>query len=100
MASKNTFCKEMLQNLYEKVKIKYGIDVDLKPEQEDALVSLLNQNDCLCVLPTGYGKSLIYTVLPLLWDEVIMPCNVIFIQCLTYSLIQLKYKQCETYISA
>ena len=32
----------------------------LKPEQKEALESLLRGNDVFCVLPTGFGKSLIY----------------------------------------
>ena len=32
----------------------------LKPEQEVAVKSLLDIKDVLAVLPTGYGKSLIY----------------------------------------
>ena len=32
----------------------------LKPEQEVAVMSLLVGKDVLAVLPTGYGKSLIY----------------------------------------
>ena len=27
------------------------------------------EKDCLCVLPTGYGKSLIYQLLPFVFDE-------------------------------
>ena len=32
----------------------------LKSEQREALQSLLRKNDVFCVLPTGFGKSLIY----------------------------------------
>ena len=32
----------------------------LKPEQEVAVKSLIDGKDALAVLPTGYGKSLIY----------------------------------------
>lgn len=34
----------------------------LKPEQQQAIDSLLNGQDVLAVLPTGFGKSMIYTV--------------------------------------
>ena len=27
------------------------------------------EKDCLCVLPTGYGKSLIYQLVPFVFDE-------------------------------
>lgn len=36
----------------------------LKPEQREALSSVLERNDTIVVLPTGYGKSLIYLLLP------------------------------------
>ena len=35
-------------------------ELKLKPEQEVAVKSLLDGKDVLAVLPTGYGKSLIY----------------------------------------
>ena len=34
----------------------------LKPEQEVVVKSLLDGKDVLVVLPTGYGKSLIYQI--------------------------------------
>ena len=36
--------------------------VRLKREQKQAIVSLLNGEDVLAVLPTGFGKSMIFTV--------------------------------------
>ena len=41
-------CKEKLSGLL------------LKPEQKKAIISLLNGKDVFAVLPTGFGKSLIY----------------------------------------
>ena len=36
-----------------------------EPKQEEALEkTVLDGQDCLIVLPTGYGKSLIYQLLP------------------------------------
>ena len=35
-------------------------DIVLKPEQDSAVRALLSGRDVLAVLPTGYGKSLIY----------------------------------------
>ena len=34
--------------------------LQLKPEQRNAVEYLLNHDDVLAVLPTGYGKSLIF----------------------------------------
>ena len=32
----------------------------LKPEQEECLINILNGGDVVALLPTGFGKSLIY----------------------------------------
>ena len=46
---------------------KYGFqDLRLREEQYEVLKSIvLGKSDVLAVLPTGYGKSLIYQLLPL-----------------------------------
>ena len=46
-------------------------NLTLKPKQKEALQSIVfNSQDCLIVLPTGYGKSLIYQKLLLsLFDK-------------------------------
>jgi superfamily II DNA helicase RecQ len=36
----------------------------LKPKQFECLTACLKGNDVICVLPTGYGKSLVYELLP------------------------------------
>ena len=41
----------------------------LKPLQTKCLVSMIKGDDVFGVLPTGYGKSLIYTVLPWLLKQ-------------------------------
>ena len=38
----------------------------LKPKQVICLETLYLQKDVMCVLPTGYGKSLIFHLLPML----------------------------------
>ena len=38
----------------------------LKPKQVVCLESIFLQNDVLCVLPTGYGESLIFHLVPML----------------------------------
>ena len=42
----------------------------LKKEQEEAIHHLLLQKDVMCVLKTGFGKSLIYGALCLIKREV------------------------------
>jgi len=39
----------------------FGIE-QLRPEQESAMVAILEGHDALVALPTGFGKSLIYQV--------------------------------------
>ena len=39
----------------------FGIE-RLRPEQESAMVAILEGRDALVALPTGFGKSLIYQV--------------------------------------
>ena len=43
--------------------------INLKPKQVVCLEALFNNKDTLAVLPTGYGKSLLYKVLPVLLAE-------------------------------
>ena len=46
-------------------------NLTLKPKLKEALQSIVfNGLDCLIVLPTGYGKSLIYQMLPSLFDKI------------------------------
>ena len=42
---------------------------NLKPHQEEAIVEFVSGKDVLMTLPTGYGKSLCYQSLPLVYDE-------------------------------
>ena len=43
---------------------KIGIEYQLKEKQLETLKKLWEKRDCICVLPTGYGKSIIYQLLP------------------------------------
>ena len=42
---------------------------NLKKEQRECLEKVLSNEDVLAVLPTGYGKSLIYQLLPSVYEE-------------------------------
>ena len=46
-----------------------GVDT-LKEKQEEAIMSFLQGNDTFVSLPTGYGKSLIYALLPYTFDMI------------------------------
>ena len=50
------------------VKDTLGI-TELKPEQQEAVELLLDGKNVFVTLPTGYGKSAIYQVLPLCTQE-------------------------------
>lgn len=49
-------------------KEKIGIQT-LKEKQEEALRVLYDNRDLVCVLPTGYGKSVIFQMLPFLMQK-------------------------------
>ncbi len=42
---------------------------ELKPKQTEAILAVLAGKDTFVSLPTGYGKSIIYGVLPPLFDK-------------------------------
>ena len=42
----------------------------LKPKQKESIISFVDGNNVLVSLPTGYGKSIIYLLLPLVFDRV------------------------------
>ena len=42
----------------------------LKSKQKAALTSFINGRDTFVSLPTGYGKSIIYSVLPLAYNMI------------------------------
>ena len=43
----------------------------LKPEQADVIEAFVNGRDVFAVLPTGYGKSLCYGCLPVVFDKLL-----------------------------
>ena len=44
---------------------------DPRPQQMEAIKSFTQGKDVFVSLPTGYGKSLIYSVLPYAYDELL-----------------------------
>lgn len=44
------------------------LSIDLKEKQLEAILEFLSGKDVFVSLPTGYGKSLIYEILPLVFD--------------------------------
>ena len=51
---------DVVESTLRDVNLSSGTEIVLKPEQESAVRALLADRDVLAVLPTGYGKSLIY----------------------------------------
>ena len=49
---------------------KLGWEITLKPHQVTAVNAALKGEDVLVVLPTGYGKSIIYICLPAVMEQV------------------------------
>ena len=47
------------------------LSYSLKNEQETAILNILNNKHVYCMLPTGYGKSDIYVLPPLILQQVI-----------------------------
>ncbi len=61
----------------------------LKPKQTDVLYSILERKDTLAVLPTGYGKSLLFEMVPYVLENAVA-----IIACPLTSIIQ---EQLERY---
>jgi ATP-dependent DNA helicase RecQ len=47
-----------LRNKFEEIKSNFGITFDAKDEQLQCVSSVLNGQNVLCFLPTGFGKTL------------------------------------------
>ena len=41
----------------------------LKDKQKEAICSFVNGRDCFVILPTGYGKTICYVLLPYVYDH-------------------------------
>ena len=45
--------------------------IELKEKQTEAIYGILSRKDTFVALPTGYGKSIIYGILPLAFDQLL-----------------------------
>lgn len=52
------------------VNTRYKLNLKLKPEQTEVLTLLETNKNVMAILPTGFGKSLLYLLPPLMLDEV------------------------------
>ena len=65
MAETLTELDQQLDKVLDYGLAKLGMDRNtLKDKQRDAIKSLMNWNDTMVILPTGYGKSLVYHAAP------------------------------------
>ena len=60
--------EEVAKSVITKCIQKLGY-LQLKPEQLKVIMEFVNGRDVFAVLPTGYGKTLCYACLPLIFDE-------------------------------
>ena len=66
-------CEELSLSTKQSEAIEYavlhlGLEA-LKPKQREAIASYVSGNDTFVVLPTGYGKSVVYAALPMIFDK-------------------------------
>ena len=59
-----------IDSVIDLVCAQHNCRFSLKQEQREAISHLVNKKDVFVVLPTGFGKSLVYQLLPLVLDEV------------------------------
>ena len=57
--------------------------VELKEKQKEAIKSFVEGNDVLVILPTGYGKSLCFALLPLVFDYLRGEANTSIVICVS-----------------
>ena len=65
----NTEVQRCCRNFYN-VCAKYKLQYELREEQKAVLDHVVHGRDCMCVLPTGYGKTDTFMLAPALKDEV------------------------------
>ena len=69
MASVGEIREEKLEAAVDNAAKAIGI-YELKEEQKTAVCSLVSGNDVFVSLPTGYGKSICFVLLPLVFERV------------------------------
>ena len=54
---------DSIPSIFTQVKQKYNLPFELKEKQAEAIEKLICNEDVLCVLPTGFGKSYTYALI-------------------------------------
>ena len=55
-------------NIVDEVAKEFGFT--LKEKQKEVISAFISGNDVFCCLPTRYGKSLCYSILPKVYDRI------------------------------
>ena len=63
---------DKLSSAANEAALKLGY-ASLRPEQLEVVIQFLSGRDVFAVLPTGFGKSLCFAVLPLAFDKLSRP---------------------------
>ena len=63
-----TYSQEQINSAIVYALGKLGVE-NLKDKQQEAVEAFVNESDTFVSLPTGYGKSLCYSILPLVFDS-------------------------------
>ncbi|XP_046546635.1 ATP-dependent DNA helicase RecQ-like [Haliotis rubra] len=69
-------------------KHQLNINFELKDQQLSTLRHLYEGNDCIAVLPTGYGKSAVFQLLPWLLQKDLSVPGMVIVVCPLNSLMQ------------
>ena len=57
-----------VEQAVEEAALELGVQA-MKPKQREAIFTYISGKDTLVVLPTGYGKSLVYVILPFVYNK-------------------------------
>jgi hypothetical protein len=62
--------KQSIIDNFNIVKLNFALEFHLKQEQVEVIWNILNKRDAMGILPTGFGKSMLYIIPPLILDIV------------------------------
>ncbi|XP_014673008.1 PREDICTED: ATP-dependent DNA helicase Q-like 3 [Priapulus caudatus] len=86
-----------MEKALEVVNEKYNVKITLKCEQIEILRHAINKKDVFALLPTGFGKSMTFILLPLILDEVNNVKSLFEVPCLALTATATKEIQKDVY---
>lgn len=98
MTEDTTYTDSYITSCMEDVCLSLGYS-ELRSQQKDAIKAFVAAHDVFVSLPTGFGKSLIYGCMPLLFDKLrckLKPSSIVIVIC---PLIALMKDQVERFKS-